>query len=143
MMEREEARILLYRIRTNRIRTQRIRKELAILEEDMSSIGAVDTTAIRVSSSPRPSFFKETRILERMESLRTELAQTYAEVEDIIDHIVATIRTIPDGLLAAVLEFRYLDVLDWHEIADKIGYSWFHTIHRLHPRALEEFRKRF
>lgn len=50
------------------------------------------------------------------------------------------IQVLPDACLRAILERRYLRMMQFEQIAVDMGYSWRH-VHRLHGLALAEAQK--
>ena len=49
------------------------------------------------------------------------------------------IQGIEDNILATILMTYYIKGKTWEETADAIGYSYGHTVHRLHTKALQSF----
>ena len=50
--------------------------------------------------------------------------------------IKAIIDAVPDAVLRDLLYQRYINGLTWERIAVAMNYSYQHTVHFLHPRAL-------
>lgn len=85
----------------------------------------------------------EKRPESEQESLRP-LRELYREKLDAlvalqvsIEEAIATLEPVERGLFRA----RYIDGLEWHQVAAKINYGWSQT-HRIHAEALIKLEKR-
>jgi len=77
------------------------------------------------------------KIADIEESLKDDMDELIGLKEkamSIIDRI-----KIPE--YRSLLIQRYLFGKKWEEVADFMGYSYVHTVHRLHPRALEKINE--
>lgn len=50
--------------------------------------------------------------------------------------IQAVINSVEDNTLRMLLTARYISGETWERVAEDINYSFVHTVHRLHPKAL-------
>ena len=55
------------------------------------------------------------------------------------DKISGVIDRISDPISKSLLSLRYLNGMSWEQVAEFINYSYVHTVHRLHPKALDKF----
>ena len=53
--------------------------------------------------------------------------------------ISGVINKINDPVSRSVLSLRYISGMSWERVAEMIDYSYTHTVHRLHPKALDKF----
>ena len=77
------------------------------------------------------------RIMDIEESLGTDIAELIAlksKAMSIIDKI-----DVPE--YKSLLIHRYICGKTWYEVADTMGYSYVHTVNRLHPKALARIRE--
>lgn len=69
--------------------------------------------------------------------------QISAKIDDLVEFkakITKEIDKVEDKLLMVILRERYINMLEWHEIANQLGQSERHVT-RLHGNALEDFEK--
>lgn len=83
----------------------------------------------------------------------TEMKFTnYAAYSELIDsridelykikrEILMVIKKVDDTVLRALLLKRYILFKTWEKVADEIHYSYKHTVHSLHPKALQKIEK--
>lgn len=72
--------------------------------------------------------------------LECDLAVDIQQWTMALRNVRAIISQLPDACLRAVLERRYLRMMQFEQIAVDMGYSWRH-VHRLHGLALTEAQK--
>lgn len=56
--------------------------------------------------------------------------------------IIGEIESVEDPRYRVLLYDRYVNLLSWHQIAKRMGYSEDHVRHDLHSNALQEFNKK-
>ena len=93
---------------------------------------------------------------ERVQATKKNVSEgrfiAYAEYSRVIDEridelyavkceILNTIRLVDSSTLRTLLELRYLCFDTWESIADKMGYSYVHIVHNLHPQALKKIKE--
>lgn len=71
-------------------------------------------------------------VLALMETDLNEWIDTRAEIE-------AAIKTVQGDVLQELLQYRYLDGLDWIHVAAAMNYSWRRT-HEIHSKALNQIQ---
>lgn len=76
-------------------------------------------------------------ILIKSEELKEEYKRTYEELKNTERNIIYSMRLIKDPAVYRILYLRYIGMLDWAEIADRMGYSK-SSIYRLHSKGLEQ-----
>ena len=77
------------------------------------------------------------KIIDIEESLNKDIADLIglkSKAMNIIDKI-----DVPE--YKSLLTHRYICGKTWYEVADSMGYSYVHTVNRLHPKALERIRE--
>ena len=52
-----------------------------------------------------------------------------------------TIMEVEDHIEAALLMEYYINGKTWEETSEALGYSYYHIVHRLHPKALHSFEQ--
>ncbi len=63
-----------------------------------------------------------------------ELCRVKEEIEAVIDKV-------EDSKLRNLLRCRYINCMTWEDTAYAMGMSFYHVVHRLHPKALCEVQK--
>ena len=79
----------------------------------------------------RPEAYAE-RVAD-LTAQRDALIRQKAEAIDLINRV-------DHHIYAALLLEYYCNGNTWEETADAIGYSYYHTVHRIHPAALAAFQ---
>ena len=79
------------------------------------------------------------RLVKRLNDLKLpELTEIYCEK---IENLKTRLKRIEDAIAELepverrLMRLRYIDGLEWHQVAVRISYSWQQT-HRIHARAL-------
>lgn len=79
------------------------------------------------------------RLVKRLNDLKLpELTEIYGEK---IENLKTRLKRIEDAIAELepverrLMRLRYIDGLEWHQVAVRISYSWQQT-HRIHARAL-------
>ena len=94
-----------------------------------------------ITGLPRSSDFilstMEISIIERI-CLEENIRREYTYYRTLRDELDAMISEVPDEKYRIILRKRYMDALDWKDIAFFISYSVPHTF-RLHTEALTAF----
>lgn len=75
--------------------------------------------------------FKLEKYKRKLNDFRTRLAEESLEVEEFIQNI-------PSSVLRIIFRLRYLDGLQWFQIADKLGYNSETAPRKKHDRFLEK-----
>lgn len=117
----------------------RLVQEISDLKEniDRLQLQAKSISAIRISGAPAGSGSpdKIADNLARVDNLisyyHTKLNQCLAEQQ----RIEQAIASLPD-VERLLMRYRYIDGLDWVDVASKMHYSWQGT-HKIHARALK------
>ncbi len=117
-----------------------IRQEIArkiVRIENLRRYAARLTAPVReveVQSTPDPA---------RMQAFLSEVADTEKEIDDLrkilektLDEIALYLSFLSDPLMHRVMELRYLNCLDWNQIAWQVGY-YPTSVYRVHRRALK------
>lgn len=120
----------------------RLVQEIADLKEkiDRLQLQAKSISATRISGAPAGSGSpdKIADNLARVDNLisyyHTKLNQCLAEQQ----RIEQAIASLPD-VERLLMRYRYIDGLDWVDVASKMHYSWQHT-HRIHAEALVKLK---
>ena len=77
------------------------------------------------------------RVMEIEESLSDEMS----ELIDLKEEVRNMIKKIEKPEYKSLLIHRYLHGKKWADVAEAIGYSYVHTAHRMHLKALEEINR--
>lgn len=60
------------------------------------------------------------------------------ELNKINDEIYSAIGKVENSCLRTLLIERYINYKTWEQIGTALGYSYVHTVNRLHPKALND-----
>ena len=101
----------------------------------MYGISSISKSSERVSGGKATSD-RLGDIVSKTIDLEEEINKTIDNYVDIQREITAMIEAVENPIYRVLLTYRYLDFLTWEKIAKRIGYSYVHTVHRLHPKAL-------
>ena len=124
-----------YLLRPKMLRAEISRKLIRV--ESLRRYAARLTAPVReveVQSTPDPArmqaFLSEAADEEKaIAALRKDLKQAITDTAIYLSFL-------PDTQMLRIMELRYLEFLDWEEIAREVGY--FHTsLYRIHRRALD------
>ena len=107
-------------------------KRLRSLAEKVTQTISTD----RVQTSPRGDQLPDA--IARIICLEDDIAAQIEQMIIIRTDIDTTINRIDDLRLRILLNYRYIDGMTWEEIAVKMGLSYVHIVHRLHPYALKK-----
>lgn len=69
-------------------------------------------------------------LTEKIEAERERLMRLKAE-------IIETVNQVEDNTLCALLTEFYINGATWEQTSVRINYSYYHTVHVLHPKALQ------
>lgn len=107
-------------------------KRIRTLAEKVTQTISTD----RVQTSPRGDQLPDA--VARIILLEDEITAKIEQMVTVRTDIEVTINRISDQRLRLLLNYRYLDGKTWEEIAVKMGLSYVHIVHRLHPYALKK-----
>lgn len=119
---------------------QKARKRADLLKMKLERVecriggGAVNYDGMPHSTVPSSPTERDAMILA---DTKAELKRARADEREAMRRVMSTIRRLEDSMHYVILYSRYIEALDWDEIANEIGYTIRHT-HRLHARALCE-----
>lgn len=123
-LERPEA--IRREIGRRRIRIETLRR--------LATRFAAEPSEVRVRSTPDPT---------RMQAFLAEAADEEREIRRLEEQrrrafadAALLISRLPEEKMARILELRYLDLLPWEEITDRVGVSA-SRVYRLHQLALD------
>lgn len=124
----------------------RIRRQYYIVkqsEKELTDIKA-DILSLKASSmSEKVSGTKEADLADKYIKLEKYFDAVIAEWDKLIDMRIeakAMIRMLPDETQQAVLYARYINCMEWEQVAADMHYSW-KGIFKLHGRALQSFER--
>lgn len=126
------------------IRIRELECEEKAIKEDIQHLSATDYSTPRVSAAGcgRDMTDDIAKHMEAMDNVRNEWKRWIKlriECRDIIMMITSGKNT---EIFQTVLKYRYLEHLQWEEIAVKMGYSYRRVI-QIHGKALIAFEKVF
>lgn len=125
----------LKRIRSDRRRIQTLQEERKTIEIGIRGVSGIDQSGDRVSSSPRNAMESAAwRMLQRSERIDLEIIR----LSDEVSRILEAVGKIKRAEYQEILKRRYVDGESLETIAEKMGYSYYHTCH-LHGEALREY----
>ncbi len=121
-------------------RPETIRREI---ERRRMRIGTLRRLATRFSAEPSPVCVRSTPDPTRMQAFLAEAADEEQEIRALGEQrrkafadAALLISRLPEEKMARILEMRYLDLLPWEEITDRMDISASHA-YRLHQLALD------
>ena len=124
-----------YLLRPKMLRQEIVRKTARV--ESLRCFAARLTAPVRdvrVRSTPDPARMQA--FLSEAADEEKAIAGLQKELEQAMDEIAIYLSFLPDKQMLRIMELRYLECLEWEEIARKAGY--FHTsVYRIHKRALD------
>lgn len=112
-------------------------RELELMRKNLTSVRTPQMQTDMVQSSRKGHYD------DRFNKLIELDEQITAKIDDLVEFkakITKEIDRVPDKLLMVILRERYINMLEWHEIANHLGQSERH-VKRLHGEALQEFQK--
>lgn len=115
--------------------------ELEDLQRRRTAISAVDyskekSTGSRSNEAPFEKF--SDKITDLIAEINREIDLFAAEKHEIINQI----QGLGDCKLVKILYKRYVEYMDFGDIADEVGYTYQYTI-ELHTRALKDFENTY
>lgn len=128
----------LMQIRLMDVRIQHLQHHADELREMLTDTGGTDYSKPRVKSSIAPDTMAE-RVV-KIADIEKKIDREVDRLIDIRDRIVWQIGRLDDPDEITVLELRYVHMLKWEEIADKMGYS-LRRVYQIHGAALINFNK--
>lgn len=111
------------------------REELNKLLEDATTITAPTSESGHTVGSISD---KVGRKAAEIADIEREIGEEIEAARVLRHDIRSSIAAISSGDLRRLLTYRYICGCTWERIAVKMNYSYFHIVHRLHPRALAE-----
>lgn len=124
----------------------RVRRQYYVVkqaEEELTAIKA-DILSLKTSSmTEHVSGTKESDMADKYIKLEKYFDAVIAEWDKLIDMRIgakAMIRMLPDETQQAVLYARYINCMEWEQVAADMHYSW-KGIFKLHGRALQSFER--
>lgn len=82
---------------------------------------------------------KTDSLMDKLRKIRGKIASEIAELESVRNEIIAAIDAVPSEMLRELLELRYINMLGWREVANRMGYTE-DNIYKLHQDALKKLR---
>ena len=110
------------------------RDELKKLREDATAISPQTSEG---GHTPGAVSDKVGRKAAAAADIEREIEEECAACRLLRRDIRATIAQVSSGDLRRLLSYRYICGCTWERVAVKMGYSYVHVVHRLHPRALQ------
>lgn len=124
----------------------RVRRKYYVVkqaEEELTAIKA-DILSLKTSSmTEHVSGTKESDLADKYIKLEKYFDAVIAEWDKLIDMRIeakAMIKMLPDETQQAVLYARYINCMEWEQVAADMHYSW-KGIFKLHGRALQSFER--
>lgn len=115
------------------------REELAQLLEDATCISPVSGDGGHTPGSVSDKVGKNGA---KLADISREINEECAAARLLRRDIRRSISNISSGNLRRLLTYRYICGFTWERIAVKMEMSYYHVVHRLHPRALREIGNR-
>lgn len=116
-------------------------REIQDLQEEIKQLQSVAKTAGAVHYGSFGGNGRADTIGEKLAKLN-DLSEYYIlKVEESLEqqkHIEREIEKLPVNE-RRLIRYRYIDGLDWVQVASKMNYSWKQT-HRIHGRALQKLK---
>lgn len=115
---------------------ERINSKLRQLEELKAMKGAVcgiDYSKDKIQTSPSNS---QEDLIIKIVDLENAIKKDIDKLTEMKNKAREEINKL-QGIYATILELKYLENMDWEEIADRLNYSK-ESLHRKHRRALKE-----
>lgn len=130
-----------YRSRAKFLKGQikRTEERIETLRVQMQSVRAIRYDKDRVQASASDPMIE---YIEKLEDLQIREAELRIEYNYAYNQIRDRINALEDPLHASVLSCRYLDEMQFCQIADKLGYS-IRYMENVHGRALQAFARQF
>lgn len=103
----------------------------AAFEQAISTVGHPQPDKVQTSSGNKSEeqMVKYAHYAELIDNKLNELITVRAE-------IIEAIYSVPDPILSELLFLRYIKHMKWEEIAERMGYNYYHVRKFLHKKAL-------
>ncbi len=117
-------------------------QEIADLKEniDRLQLQAKSISATRISGAPAGSGSPD-KIADNMARVENLISYYHTKLNQCLveqQRIEQAIASLPD-VERLLMRYRYIDGLNWIDVAAKMNYSWQHT-HRIHAKALAKLK---
>lgn len=118
--------------------------ELNRLEEKIKELrGRLESPKLaaigRIKGGEKKNFDDYLDDLIRLQEDYNKRAKAIIQEQIRIEQVISS---LDDPVSRALLGYRYIDGLEWQQIADKLYYSYVHVVHRLFPKALKCFEEK-
>lgn len=124
----------LEKYRTAALKIERLKEEYNICQREMLSIKAINYDGMPHGSSGSDL----SEIIARLEKRRERIGNAYAEKLETREEIKQAIELLGNEAEKQVLFLRYISLLAWDTIADRMNYTVQH-VYRIHGYALNHF----
>ena len=91
-----------------------------------------DEPRVQKSPSLKAPFI---RYLDKLDKKKKQIDEKIEELLILKEEIQEAIATVEDPVMELVLTYRYINLYDWNDVADKLGYAESY-IFKLHRKAL-------
>ena len=113
-------------------------REKAALQELLTSLPSQDTSKDIVASS-KDNSASFTKIVEKIADLDAQINKEIDRLVDLKSEIRNVINAVPDNDEKLCLRLRYIELLNWEQVAEKMNYSTIHAT-RIHGTALKHIK---
>lgn len=122
-------------------------RDISCKREELEKLLA-DATAISppmddIGHTPGSVSDKVGRIGAEIADITREIDEECRAARTLRRDIRASIASVKSGNLRRLLTYRYICGCTWERVAIKMGISYVHVVHRLHPQALCQIGDRF
>lgn len=125
-------------------RARNIERDLEVLLAERNKLLELAT---KVTKAPKKDNVKSTgenmmeRAMTKYANCSAEIDRRVGELCHMQNEIESVIDKVEDNKLRGLLRCRYISCMTWEETADTLGMSYYHVVHRMHPKALCEVQK--
>lgn len=127
----------LQQIKLMEIKIGEKKMRMQSIRETINTVRAVNYTDVKVKEAPREHVSDS---VSRLENAEQELMESAAELEEKKIEIMKRIHRISRPEYVELLYLRYVEMMSWEAIAEKMCYSIQHLF-KLHRKALTIFAK--
>lgn len=122
------------------LKVESLEEELKYLEILATGTQGCSFDEPRVQKTPslKAPFLK---YIDKIDKKRNQINEKIEELLRVKDEIQCAISTVDDPIMELVLTYRYINCLDWNEVAKKMNYAESY-IFKLHRKALERVKYR-
>lgn len=113
------------------------RKKIAALRETKEKLYAEVTGTTPGYAGDVVMHAGESRKMEKYAEVSEALDAEEARLLEICRETVEVIRQVEDQRYYRLLLYRYVEGLSWTEVAERMGYVYYHVTARLHPKAIK------